>query len=419
VSRSHVVALVFLTCAGCSDSTVQPSGAGFFDLDLQIIGQDLDPNGVQLVFDGRDSLLFAQSQAVTLQLPAGTHTVDIIDVANNCEVTGGLRHSFQVISDAHVPLPIEVVCADLPGSVSVDVASFGRDIDPSGYSVMLGTGASTAIPPFGTIVLTGIPSDSTTVTLGDAAPNCGIIGRSPPRKIRVPAADTVTVHFDVVCGSGTAMGFSAGSAAQLDAAAMPDLDSTWTVELWFSSVGGEAQYQVLVGQWQAFEIATWRDGEGRIGLTAGMFTTELSQRALTMTQPDTTAGQWRHLAVSYDHGRLTVYVDGVQRSFTTGWGLSTKPGSEFPLVVGARILDTLGTVDAPFNGRVDEVRIWSTVRSPEQIRGWRDVPVSPATPGLIGYWSFDESSGVVAHDASGHQRDLSLTNPAWVSPGRP
>jgi hypothetical protein len=411
-----MLALALLTSGACSDKPTERSGVGFIQLNLQISGDELDPNGFLFVIDGRDTLALAQS--LRFQFPAGEHTIDLRDVANNCEVTPGFSQTFDLASDAEVTVTFAIVCADLPGSVAVEVATSGSDPDRSGYVAILGTGANAPIPPVGSTVVTDVPSDSTTVTLSDVAPNCGIIGRSPPHRIRVLPADTVAIRFEVVCGAASALDFAGTQLAQLSAAAMPDLDSTWTVELWFSSVG-QAQYQVLVGQWQCFEIATWRDAQGRIGYSAGLSTAQNSQHFQTGTLPDTTSSQWRHVAVSYDRGQLTVYFDGEARVPSFGFGASTKAGSPYPLVIGGRIRDSLGTLDAPYNGRIDEVRIWRSVRTPAEIRGWRDVHVAVGTSGLIGYWSFDEGSGMIARDSSGQQRDLSLTDPAWITPGRP
>ena len=43
-------------------------------------------------------------------------------------------------------------------------------------------------------------------------------------------------------------------------------------------------------------------------------------------------------------------------------------------------------------------------------------PPAPAE-GLIGYWKFDEGSGAIAQDSSGHQNDALITNGVWA-PGK-
>ena len=41
--------------------------------------------------------------------------------------------------------------------------------------------------------------------------------------------------------------------------------------------------------------------------------------------------------------------------------------------------------------------------------------IEPAA--LVSYWSFDEGSGSIAHDRSGHANDGMLSgNPTWISP---
>ncbi|HZE94237.1 MAG TPA: LamG domain-containing protein [Gemmatimonadales bacterium] len=397
---------------------------GRVHLGLEVVGEKIDPDGFAAVIDGRDTLWLTGS--VTFSALAGAHNVELHDVANNCQVTPGIRQLFEVPQDGDVAVAYQVECADLPGAVSVETVTSGRDLDANGYEIRTNTGATAALPANGTTMLTGVPSDSTTLELLDVAPNCGVVGQQTPLRVSVPPADTIAVRLEIVCGAGTALEFDGAQLAQLAGSAMPDMDSTWTVEFWFSS-GGQSQYQVLVGQWGTIEVATWRDAQGRVGLSAGLYTAQGPEHAIAGVISDTNAGRWRHIAVTYDRGRMTVYVDGELRMMTTGFGRSTAPNSQFPLVVGARIRDSLGTVDAPFLGRIDEVRIWDTVRSAAEIRTWRDVLLPAGTPGLIGYWALDDGTGPGALDASGHGRDLMLGTVAapdsgdarWVAPGRP
>jgi hypothetical protein len=50
-----------------------------------------------------------------------------------------------------------------------------------------------------------------------------------------------------------------------------------------------------------------------------------------------------------------------------------------------------------FHGAIDEVRLWSQARSPEEIRAGMARPADPREPGLVGLWGFDAGD---ARDAS-------------------
>ena len=56
------------------------------------------------------------------------------------------------------------------------------------------------------------------------------------------------------------------------------------------------------------------------------------------------------------------------------------------------------------NGDITEVRVWSVARSEQEI--WDNMyDVDPKTPGLIGYWKFDEGEGNVIKDWTGNGND--------------
>ncbi|WIA11894.1 hypothetical protein OEZ85_011978 [Tetradesmus obliquus] len=142
---------------------------------------------------------------------------------------------------------------------------------------------------------------------------------------------------------------------------------------------------------------------------------------------DTTAkyverdGQWHHLAVSWstaDEGLTKIYWDGLL--VASAYSHKTQPlepGGAFML--GAE-QDCFGGCTDPsqgFYGMMDEVRIWKTVRSQDDIiRHMRWASGLENNADLIAYWQFndpDSDNGqfrrhVIAKDSSGKGNDLSL-----------
>lgn len=131
------------------------------------------------------------------------------------------------------------------------------------------------------------------------------------------------------------------------------------------------------------------------------------------------AATWFHLGVSYDAtGQWQsnkLYLDGVdQGAGAVAFGTGTNiPGAvsdrSDPFVVGARPL--LGRY---WNGRLDEVRVWSTLRSAAEIAANYNREIS-AQPGLVGYWKFNNDYV----DASGNGNDLAPTNAPTFSEETP
>ncbi len=92
---------------------------------------------------------------------------------------------------------------------------------------------------------------------------------------------------------------------------------------------------------------------------------------------DVPAGQWTHVAASYDGKSVTFVINGQPAGIKA---LSHKGDSHpTPVIVGA---DPSGF---HFHGLLDEIRLWSVARSPEEIESGRFLELRN-TPGLSAIW---------------------------------
>lgn len=113
---------------------------------------------------------------------------------------------------------------------------------------------------------------------------------------------------------------------------------------------------------------------------------------------------WTHVAFSYDPTgtpKATCYINGVLVSLTKrGDGLEGAPiiTSTNELRIGKR-----GDGSYLFKGKLDEVRIWSVVRTQAQIQANKDIELSGNEAGLIAYYKMNEGSGssITDNKASG------------------
>lgn len=65
-------------------------------------------------------------------------------------------------------------------------------------------------------------------------------------------------------------------------------------------------------------------------------------------------------------------------------------------------------------GDISEVRIWNVQRSAEEI-AQNPYEVDPNTPGLIAYWKFNEGTGNIIKDHTGHGNDITASGtPTWI-----
>lgn len=107
----------------------------------------------------------------------------------------------------------------------------------------------------------------------------------------------------------------------------------------------------------------------------------------------------------FDHGRLSLYVDGVLAAETNASGLIRTAATD--LFVG----DWNGSSSWHFwHGEIDEVRLWNVARSMEDIRREMRLQVTTNEPGLVAHWGFNEGSGNAAVDQSGLGHPGTLVN---------
>jgi hypothetical protein len=124
-------------------------------------------------------------------------------------------------------------------------------------------------------------------------------------------------------------------------------------------------------------------------------------RVLAQAPTLPSANAWHHVAYSYDLNVNTLYVDGAAVDAEM-----TATDERTPTSVW------LGTLDGStqlFAGELDEIRVWTVVRTAAQVEA--DLRHRPpgAEPGLVAYWTFDDAgSGGRALDASGSGNDVTL-----------
>ncbi|SLM27868.1 exported hypothetical protein [Desulfamplus magnetovallimortis] len=117
-------------------------------------------------------------------------------------------------------------------------------------------------------------------------------------------------------------------------------------------------------------------------------------------------GEWHHIAGTYEGTSQNIYLDGelVATGVGRNTGLTASSGNLF--------LGYSGSSGAPhpFDGSMDEVKIWNTARSADQIRQsmYRELEGNEA--GLVAYYNFNSSSGTALEDKSSNSNEGILTN---------
>jgi glucose/arabinose dehydrogenase len=183
--------------------------------------------------------------------------------------------------------------------------------------------------------------------------------------------------------------------------------SVFTIETWVnaSAVGLYGGEIVSLGNNWGLRILP--DGNLRFFFhTGGFVWTDLQTSGLNLI-----GSGWRHIAVVKDSSAVSIYLDGaLQSSFTNNQAISYTLGAN--LVMGRH-----GDLDNRFNltGQVDELRIWNVAKSSIDISTNYNKELS-AQAGLVGYWKFNENTGILVQDSSGNGNTAALQNgTTWQS----
>ena len=128
------------------------------------------------------------------------------------------------------------------------------------------------------------------------------------------------------------------------------------------------------------------------------------------------AGQWTHLAATYDGSKLRLYKNGAlaeEKNISGSIVWADNPGD---LYIGSF---NKGEIDYYFSGSIDEVRLWNTPRSSSQIKGNKGISLEGDENGLVGYWKADEPSGLNLSDETSNQIDGTLNGASFSTLNSP
>ncbi len=173
------------------------------------------------------------------------------------------------------------------------------------------------------------------------------------------------------------------------------LSSNLTVSAWIkpSSVTAATQFDIA-GKWDGantdYQLAQYA--------TDIRFYVGSSSNYVTTSSAGLVTGNWYHVVGTYNATAqtVTIFINGVlQATTTTGTIPSSISATLGRFQVGAQ--DSTTTPTNFYNGLIDEVRLYNralSVSEVSQLYNW--------APGPVGYWKFDDHTGVTANDSSGN-----------------
>ena len=168
-----------------------------------------------------------------------------------------------------------------------------------------------------------------------------------------------------------------------------------------AAVANAGRFNFYIGSNNRLYIVQQTDGGTLYGVLSG-------------TGTDFAANTWYYVSAVSDGSTYTLYINGVSVSLVaTGggnngnWFSDTSVTETDRSVIGRRYYN--GSWSIPFNGNVDDVKIYNYARTPAQII--EDMNASHPAPGspvgsAVGHWRFDEGYGDTANNAGSGDTSL-------------
>jgi len=182
-------------------------------------------------------------------------------------------------------------------------------------------------------------------------------------------------------------------------------DNDFTIECWVNlttvTKGQAIVHQATVGgAWMIQELTP----DGIIAFIATTTTGAIGAYGQHNMLPNT----WYHLATVRTSGEINIYVNGISVANQTANGTTSNITAN--LVLGKSFVP-----DNSLSGYLDEFRIWHYGKTQQEIQDTMYLPSTGAEQGLVAYWNFDEGSGDILPDITGHGHDGQIVgNPQWV-----
>ncbi|HEY2951509.1 MAG TPA: LamG-like jellyroll fold domain-containing protein [Verrucomicrobiae bacterium] len=397
-----------------SDFVVIPAGSSFLDVRIMPIEDAL--------FEGTESVEFRLAKLAGYTVGAGSAIIDLADndVPLPPPATVGIAATVATVSEAGPGPAIFTVTraglTTLPLTVGYSLggtAIIGSDYFPPAApvpgTVVIPAGATSAIIPIlpiddpfvegsETVIVTLLPSFDYTIGVGAGTATVVITDNdTAPLPPPPPPQGLTALQLN-----------GANQSVQIPNSPSVQITGPITVEAWINRAVTGVQHSIV-------------EKYGCAGLGGYVLRVTANDKLLFGTRDDCNNGTsvvgvttlaantWYHVAGVWDGTALRIYLNGVLDTTALPTTRNPKAGTT-PLKIGER-----GNGGTPFNGLIDDVRLWNLARTDAQILADKNHCLPGNTAGLAGNWRLDEGAGAVAGDATANGNHGALVNnPLWV-----
>ena len=157
--------------------------------------------------------------------------------------------------------------------------------------------------------------------------------------------------------------------------------SSFTIEAWIKPSSTDNSWKVIAAR------ESWNDGQGWIFHAFNNRLYFRTPNATVFSNELLTNDEWTHIAVTFSTTSVSIYQDGV--NIASG-NLSIVFDSGQSMYIGARHFNSGNGSRDYFDGDIDDLRFWSTSRTPMEIRQNRECALAGTESGLVSYYKFNQ-----------------------------
>ena len=117
--------------------------------------------------------------------------------------------------------------------------------------------------------------------------------------------------------------------------------------------------------------------------------------------------QWNYISLTLDAGLLSFYLNG--QFIHSCNGLNNSPNTTSNTFIGKA---AHGWTEM-FDGLIDDVSIWNTPLTEQEIQQYMNCPPTGTETGLVGYWNFEEGIGTTAYDLTSNGNDGTINGATY------
>jgi hypothetical protein len=181
------------------------------------------------------------------------------------------------------------------------------------------------------------------------------------------------------------------------------ISTSWSVEVWFKKSSNKSTHNFTnsansgnSGNW-ALRLAQWSN-INKVGITKY----GVKDYYINDAKANLSIGKWEHVVWTYQNNLVTVYVNGESLGTTFSRG---------PLANNAKLYwNIIGKSSNSIGGEIDDIRIWSDVRTSSEINDNMFKELNGDEAGLVAYYKMTNGSGTTVTDNSSNSYNGTMVN---------